>query len=145
MTDRITRTKPAAVAKVVVTGASLTSVLAMTAAMGSAASPDPAEPTLVTKPDSVTTVAPLDVTGSSFVPPPNLFEQPTPVAPVVGQVVPNPTPSVVAVTTVVSEGLPSATAPISASPNVPAAAPTPIIVNVPTPAPAPSASTRTSR
>lgn len=159
MTDRIQRTKPAVAAKVMVTGASLTSVLAMTAAMGSAAaneSPDEPMTTvagvdLVTLPGSIdeaSVPAGIDLEAFAAIPP-EFFAQAAPSVPVVGSVA-SPSP---AITTA------APTAPVTPAPTAPAVdtmapapvtapapvvAPAPIIVQVPTPAPAPSASTSKS-
>ncbi|MEY2996400.1 MAG: hypothetical protein RLZZ39_1225, partial [Actinomycetota bacterium] len=96
MTERVQRSKPAVAAKVMVTGASLTSVLAMTAAMGSAAaneSPDEPNATvagvdLVTLSGSIDVAsvpAGIDLEAFAAIPP-EFFAQAVPTAPVVGSV-----------------------------------------------------------
>lgn len=166
MTERVQRGKPAVAAKVMVTGASLTSVLAMTAAMGSAAKnsadgdggeatiSDPVVESATTDVVSSTTELPRDTTimvlmaDGQLVPlPPDLFAEAPPSAPVVGQVVPG---QVSAATGTTTTSAPVASNPVPTTPVVtpapaPSVAPTPIIVQVPTPAPAPSASTNKSQ
>lgn len=130
MTEKPTRAKPAVAAKVMVTGASLTSVLAMTAAMGSASS-NSVDDTVPVSPTDLLIASDLALSGvttSAISLPPNLFEDFAPTAPIVGQVV--------APTSAGSDPLPAPT---------PTVAPAPIIVQIPTPAPAPSASTSKSR
>lgn len=128
MTDQPTRAKPAMAAKVMVTGASLTSVLAMTAAMGRASSNevDEIEPTSSTSFISASEIA---VATTPTIPlPSDSFADLAPTAPIVGHVVPDPVVE---------------SAPVASS--APLASPTPIVVQIPTPAPAPSASTSKSR
>jgi hypothetical protein len=166
MTERAQRTKPAVAAKVIVTGASLTSVLAMTAAMGSAAEnssddvgdeatfADATVDSATTDSMSSTTELPRDTTivvlmaDGQLVPlPPDLFAEVPPTAPVVGQVVAGQV-SAATGTTITSAPMASSpvpTAPVVAPAPAPSVSPTPIIVQVPTPAPAPSASTNKSR
>ncbi len=158
MTDRTQRTKPAVAAKVLVTGASLTSVLAMTAAMGSAAaneSPDDLITTVaavdpVTRPGTID-VAPvpagIDLEAFAAIPP-EFFARAVPKAPVVGSVaspsapITTPAPTAPVVDTAAPEAPSLGPAPVTAP--APVVAPAPIIVQVPTPAPAPSASTSKS-
>ena len=161
MTERAPRTKPAVAAKVMVTGASLTSVLAMTAAMGSAAKNSvdavgDGEGVMDTAVDSAATGAlpstsdvPRDTTimvlmaDGQLVPlPPDLFPEGPPSAPVVGQVAveqgPAATGTTVATTPVASNPVaatPVAPSPAPTTPVAPSPAPTTPVV---TPAPAPS-------
>ncbi len=151
MTERVQRGKPAVAAKVMVTGASLTSVLAMTAAMGSAAknSADDigdgeavthtAVDMAATDAVSSTTELPRDTTimvllaDGQLVPlPPDLFAEAPPSAPVVGQVVAGQG-SATTGTTITS-------APVASSPvaSVPVASNPIPTTPVMTPAPAPS-------
>jgi hypothetical protein len=161
MTERIQRSKPAVAAKVMVTGASLTSVLAMTAAMGSAAANEsPDEPsTTVAGVDLVTLSASINVAS---VPVgiqlealggmrPEFFAQAPLSAPVVGKVadvsasVATNTPTTPAIAAPTAPAAPPVPSAAPTAPPAPVAAPTPIIVQVPTPAPAPSASTSKSK
>ena len=152
MTDKPTRAKPAVAAKVMVTGVSLTSVLAMTAAMGSASS-NSVDDTVPVSPTDLLIASDLALSGvttSAISLPPNLFEDLAPTAPVVGQVVAptsagsHPLPASSPVVVPDSVAAPGAT-PESVPAPTPAVAPTPIVVQIPTPAPAPSASTSKSR
>ncbi len=140
MTESSTRTKPAVAAKIVVTGASLTSILAMTAAMGSA----------VRTADGVTTLpgsVPADEVGSVST---EIFPLPTaaelligssPTPPFMAEVAPSSSIVKFTPTEPVEAGSTSSpsTTPVTALP------PVPIIVQIPAPAPAPDASTNTSR
>lgn len=155
MTDPRTRTRPAAAAKVMVTGVSISSVLAMTAAMGSATSD-----TTDTESIGLVPVA-LEVDPQSSVVPnasaPSLADEfstndakiapaggslsSAPRVPTIGQVM-SPSTSLVSPETTVG----AIATTIVATP-APVVAPAPIVVQIPTPvaAPTPSASTSKSK
>lgn len=171
MTDRPDRSKPAVAAKIMVTGASVTSVLGMTAAMGSASISDGAD-------DSIPIVAGVlvaDPTGNSpqiavvstdsvtsVIPPVGALALPESSVPVVGEFVPapefratGPAPTIATPSAPAPESSPvespvdmstsqETVAPAPPPETVVVTIPAPIVVEVPKPAPAPDVSTSKS-
>lgn len=159
MTERPPRSRPAVAARIMVTGASVTSVLGMTAAMGSAAK-QPSEPSEIPVGTAIGGASVADVASVVVMPVTSVVDPaadavplPAPSVPVVAEVIapapdpaPAPTPATVAPSApAVVQPEASTVAPTPVPETAPVATPAPIVVQIPTPAPSPRPDASTSK